>query len=234
MPPPPAADVVAWYDFSNWSGLGGLPGAGGNVVLAGDASRLGVGAGVFWRLNRVVAGDYVRIVLQGGDSICYRVDWNKIASFSEVAYEDILAATNPEYLTLITGAQSPDERRIVSARIASCGAEPTLTPTRTPLAGHHKLKIVAENLKFTIVEGGTVPLGIHTVDYNVDHRDAGIQHTIAFYDTQGNELIASEPVVGPQVAWGGAFGVGPPQPPGTYTFRCAIHPQMTGTLNVVP
>ena len=104
----------------------------------------------------------------------------------------------------------------------------------TELWRAHILKIVAEDLQFTIVEGGVVPLGTHTVDYRIDHRDAGVTHTIAFYDTTGRRLIASQEVVGPQQGWSGAFGVGPPQPPGQYTFRCSIHPQMTGEVTVLP
>jgi plastocyanin len=231
MPNPPNKDTVAWYDFSAWPGLGGLPGVGGNVVLAGDSGRFGEGLGVFWRMGRVTVGDYVKLVLTGARTLCYRVEWKGVVGTSEADFTSITQATASEYVTLISAGSTTEERTITSAARASCGAEPTLTPTPAPPAGHQRLKITAQGLKFTVVEGGTVPPGIHTVDYALQVLDSGIQHTIAFYDTAGRELIASEPFEGPTTA-SGAFGVGPPQPPGTYTFRCSIHPEMTGRILV--
>lgn len=231
MPNAPNKDTVAWYDFSAWPGLGGLPGAGGNVVLAGDSGRFGEGLGVFWRMGRVTAGDYVKLVLTDARTLCYRVEWTGVVGTSEADFTSITQATASEYVTLISAGSTLAERTITSAARASCGAEPTLTPTPAPRTGHHRLKLTAQGLTFTIVEGGTVPAGIHTVDYTLQVLDSGIQHTIAFYDTTGKELIASEPFEGPTTA-SGAFGVGPPQPPGTYTFRCSIHPEMTGSILV--
>jgi plastocyanin len=233
MPNPPNKDTVAWYDFSGWPGLGGLPGAGGNIVLAGDAGIPGQGFGVFWRMGRVTTGDYVKLDLNDGRTLCYRVEWKGIISTDNVDFTAVTQATASEYVTLISAASTKSERVITSAARASCGAEPTLTPTPAPLAGHQRLKITAEGLKFTVVEGGTVPLGIHTVDFTVQVLDSGIQHEIVFYDTTGKELITSGPLDGP-ITGSGAFGVGPPQPPGTYTFRCAIHPEMKGSILVQP
>ncbi|MEX2247289.1 MAG: class F sortase [Dehalococcoidia bacterium] len=229
MPSPPSIDVVVWYDFSMWPGLGGLPGAGGNVVLAGDAIKAG-GSGVFTQLSRVSPGAFVRLVLTTDETLCYQLEFNKFATIEQ--FDQVVQATAEESVTLITGG-TPSNRGVAWGRRATCAAEPAATPTSTPLAGHHKLEMFAEGLRFTISEGGTVPLGTHTVDYSLELRDAGVEHTIAFYDTAGRELIASEPVEGPATL-GGAFGVGPPQPPGQYTFRCSIHPQMTGAITVLP
>jgi hypothetical protein len=91
--------------------------------------------------------------------------------------------------------------------------------------------MAARGLQYVILEGGVVPPGIHTVDFTVELTDPSVQHQISFYDTNGRELIATEPVAGPTLMTG-AFGVGPPQPPGTYTFRCSVYPQMTGSITV--
>jgi hypothetical protein len=236
MPNPPSKDVVAWYDFSNWPGLGGLAGAGGNVVLAGDALLPDGSIGVLSAMQRVTIGDYVKLVLNDGRTLCYRVEWKGVLAIANVDFTGITVATASEYVTLISAGATTADRVITSAARASCDAEPALpasSATPAPSAGHHRLKIVAEGLKFKVVEGGTVPLGIHTVDATLEIVDSGIQHQIAFYDTAGRELITFAPLVGP-IAAGGPFGVGPPQPPGTYTFGCLIHPEMTGSITVLP
>jgi hypothetical protein len=233
MPSPHSINEVVWYDFSMWPTLGGTPGIGGNVVLAGDALRPGVGSGVFTSVGRSHIGDYVKMSLTDGEVLCYRVELNKIADATQVDFGDVVSATPEESATLITGAGEAT-RVVVWGRRADCADEPAPRPTPAPPAtptGHYKLKIVAENYRFTVVEGGTVPKGVHTVDFTLELRDAGVKHSITFYDTAGRELIATEPVEGPTTA-AGAFGVGPPQSPGRYTFRCSVHPAMTGFITV--
>jgi hypothetical protein len=239
MPSPPSINDVVWYDFSMWPALGGTPGVGGNVVLAGDALRPGIGSGVFTSLGGAQAGDYVKLSLTDGDLLCYRVEFKKIADTTQVDFAEVVGATPEESVTLITGARE-GARLVAWGRRADCADEPAPRPTPLPraptptpgaLPGHYKLKIVAENYQFTVVDGGTVPKGIHTVDFTLELRDAGVKHSITFYDTAGRELIATEPIEGPTLA-GGAFGVGPPQSPGRYTFRCSVHPAMTGFITV--
>ena len=103
--------------------------------------------------------------------------------------------------------------------------------TPVPPAGHYKLHVVAENYRFTVLEGATVPAFVHTVDVTFDVRDDGIEHSIAFFDPRGIALSFTDPVKGPATV-GTVFGVGPPQPPGRYTFHCEVHPQMTGYIDV--
>ena len=227
MPSPPDLNTAVWYDFSGWPGLGGTPGVGGNVVIAGDAGVQGVGIGPLFKIVRMAAGDFAMIRLTGGETLCYRAEFNKIAPMG--LFDRVTEATAQESLTLITGGTADDNRRVVWGRRVDCAIAPT--PTPSALAGHHKLRIVAERNAFRIVAGGTVPPGRHTVDYEVDVDEAGVSHSIAFYDTTGTELIASEPFEGPTRAYG-QFGVGPPQPPGRYTFRCSVVPGMTGFIDV--
>jgi hypothetical protein len=131
MPPPPSVSDVAWYDFSGFSLLGGSPGDGGNVVLAGDAGRVGVGPGVFWSLALVTPGDYVEIVLTSGE-VCYGVEFNKLASTTEVDWTYLVRATAEESVTIITAGADASSRRVVWGRRTSCAGAPTATPTPTP------------------------------------------------------------------------------------------------------
>jgi hypothetical protein len=126
MPEPTGADVVAWYDFSAFAGIGGLPLAGGNAVFAGDFDRVRVGPGVFFRLGEVQPGEIITLALRDGRSLYYRVEFNKVAS-REIDFANITFATADESATFITaaGAIAPGgypDRRIVWARRVNCSA----------------------------------------------------------------------------------------------------------------
>jgi hypothetical protein len=222
MPSPPTKDEVVWYDFSNYPGLGGLPDKGGNVVLAGDAGRPGLGPGVFAKLGRVAPGDFVRLRLTTGDAACYRVEWNKLATLAEVDLFDVVAATAEESITLITGG-AIGEWRFVWGRRASCAAEPALTPTPAPPPGHHKLKLAIEGRRILVLDGGTVPPDKHTIDYTLEFRDIGVSHIINIFAPNGQAITANEAIEGPTTLFG-VFGRA--DGPGTYQFRCNIHPEM--------
>jgi len=128
MPSAPDRNTAVWYDFAQFPGLGGLPGAGGNVVIAGDAGRVGEGTGIFAKLGRVPPGSFVRLQLTSGGPACYRVEWNKLAS-ATIDFTSIVQATAGESITLISAGRTADERRVVWGRKASCGADPTPTPS---------------------------------------------------------------------------------------------------------
>ena len=235
MPPPPSLTEIVWYDFSIWPGLGGSPASGGNIVLGGDAF-VPAGTGVLARLTDTRVGDYVRMTLMKDEPLCYRVEFNKVADPAVVDFTQIVHATPTESVTLISGA-APTTRRMVWGRRADCSDETPVTPissvrpTPVPPAGHYKLHVLAENYQFTVLEGATVPKGIHTVDVTLDVRDVGVEHSIAFFDPRGIPINSIEPVRGPTTI-STVFGVGPPQPPGRYTFHCTVHPQMTGYITV--
>jgi plastocyanin len=60
-----------------------------------------------------------------------------------------------------------------------------------------------------------------------DNRAAGVSHNVAIYTSDGRALFTGKIVAGPQQV---IYHV-PPLNPGTYRFRCVVHPQqMTGTL----
>ncbi|MEX2246795.1 MAG: class F sortase [Dehalococcoidia bacterium] len=102
MPNPNGPWDVAWYDFSGWPGLGGVPNQGGNIVLAGHVDYINVGPAVFWDLHTLAAGDRVQIVLNDGSIAEYEVVFNKAIGADVAPWEAIVAGTAQESLTLIT------------------------------------------------------------------------------------------------------------------------------------
>jgi len=61
-----------------------------------------------------------------------------------------------------------------------------------------------------------------------DNEDGGVQHNVAIYrdDSAEESLFVGDLIAGPETV---TYEV-PPLDPGTYFFRCDVHPQMNGTL----
>jgi len=103
MPNPDGPTDVAYYDFSQWPLKGGLPGRGGNVVLAGHVDYIRYGPAVFWRLHELEPGDTVTIRLKDGSEVTYQVEFNKVLDSGDAAdWDGIVTATADESITLIT------------------------------------------------------------------------------------------------------------------------------------
>jgi LPXTG-site transpeptidase (sortase) family protein len=102
MPNPNSWDDVAYYDFSQFPDKGGLPGKGGNIVLAGHVDYIRHGPAVFWRLHELAAGDIVTIRLTDGSEINYKIEFNKVLDPNEADWSGIVSATADESVTLIT------------------------------------------------------------------------------------------------------------------------------------
>lgn len=102
MPNPNGPEDVAWYDFSAWDGLGGVPGRGGNVVLAGHVDYINYGPAVFWRLRELAPGDRVQILLNDGTVAEYAIEFSKTVPADEADWTPIVSATADESVTLIT------------------------------------------------------------------------------------------------------------------------------------
>ena len=122
MPSPDGPQDVIWYDFSAIPGLGGRPGAGGNTVLAGHVDYHGYGPAVFWNLRDVKQGDEITLVLADGSEYRYRARSNRIVDPSAMPFNEIVASTPEESLTVITCAgdfdpatHNYDMRRVVWA-----------------------------------------------------------------------------------------------------------------------
>lgn len=115
-----AYDAV-WYDFSNFPGLGGYPGGGGNSVIAGHVDYYGVGPAVFFQLRNVVEGDVIDYYRGDGQRVRYSVSW-----ISDVSPQDnwgsLVSSGRSDVLTLVTCNGSFDytvgaysHRRVVRA-----------------------------------------------------------------------------------------------------------------------
>jgi LPXTG-site transpeptidase (sortase) family protein len=102
MPNPNSWDDVAYYDFSQFPGLGGLPGKGGNVVIAGHVDYIRHGPAVFWRLHELQPGDIVTIEMTDGTKYDYKIEFNKVLDPNAADWSGIVAATADESVTLIT------------------------------------------------------------------------------------------------------------------------------------
>jgi LPXTG-site transpeptidase (sortase) family protein len=102
MPNPNGPEDVAYYDFAQWNDLGGTPGKGGNVVLAGHVDYIRYGPAVFWRLHELEVGDTIEIQMADGTSATYKVEFNKQIDASAADWTPIVEATADESITLIT------------------------------------------------------------------------------------------------------------------------------------
>lgn len=118
MPRVGNASSVAWYDFSQWPGLGGTPGTDhGNVIVAGDYDDLGVPEAVFYRLSELSAGDVIQINTSDGRTLAYEVEFNKVTAVDALDWSEFAAATPEESISLITAAARLNMgRRIVWGR----------------------------------------------------------------------------------------------------------------------
>ncbi len=77
----------------------------------------------------------------------------------------------------------------------------------------------------------TVPAGTN-VTINFDNQDAGVRHNVAVYQDQNaaQTIYKGEVITGPMTT---TYTFTAPSTPGTYFFRCDIHPRtMTGQFIV--
>jgi LPXTG-site transpeptidase (sortase) family protein len=102
MPNPNGPEDAAYYDFSQWPGLGGLPGKGGNIVVAGHVDYINYGPAVFWRLHELEPGDTVDIQMADGSTVTYKIEFNKQIEVGDADWSGIVDATADESITLIT------------------------------------------------------------------------------------------------------------------------------------
>lgn len=103
-------------------------------------------------------------------------------------------------------------------------APPPPAPTSTPSSQPQAITVVARGVQFVSPSLRVAP-GLLTV--TLDNQDIRVPHDVAFSAPGGGEVAATAVVAGPGkgstsfTAW-----------PGTYSFNCTLHPNMTGTLTV--
>ena len=113
MPNPTGPGDVVWYDFSEWDGLGGVPGGGRNAVFSGHvdynhtipwAEASYRGEGVFFSLRLLSPGDVIEVEV-GGNVLQYTVMWTRQieADGPDAEWLPVLSGDVPvDSITLIT------------------------------------------------------------------------------------------------------------------------------------
>ncbi len=97
MDVPEGPATTFWYDLSEWPGMGGVPGTGGNAIFSGHvdiASYLPyadvtyVGQGVFSSLNTLSPGDRIFVDFNG-ETLEYQVVWQRQIAAASNEWGDI-------------------------------------------------------------------------------------------------------------------------------------------------
>jgi plastocyanin len=95
-------------------------------------------------------------------------------------------------------------------------------------AGGTVIDLTAQNIAFqqtSLSAPANTPFTIH-----FDNQDTSTIHNVVIKDSSGAEKFSGDLITGPAQA---DYQV-PALPAGTYTFVCAVHANMTGTLTVGP
>lgn len=120
---------------------------------------------------------------------------------------------------------------VTSTPTATASPTATTSPTATasPTAGTATVNLTAQNLAFNM-STITVPAG-RQVTVNFNNMDNGIPHNFAVYTSAAatTPIFVGNIITGPATTY--TFTA--PSTPGSYFFRCDVHPtQMTGTFIV--
>jgi LPXTG-site transpeptidase (sortase) family protein len=104
---PKDPDLVAWYDFT------AKPGQGSNAVFAGHVDWTVNGrpvTAVFWGLRELDEGDVVRLLLEDGSELGYRVTHNLAIGYDDPNAVEVMYRTPNDVITLIScgGTWVPD------------------------------------------------------------------------------------------------------------------------------
>lgn len=92
--------------------------------------------------------------------------------------------------------------------------------------GGEVVRVVAEGIAFDTAEMALPAQGEAVIAF--DNRDAGIPHNVAIYTGGGDPIFQGEIVTGPTMI---EYRF-PAPAPGSYEFRCDVHPEMQGSVSV--
>ena len=111
---------------------------------------------------------------------------------------------------------------------AAPGASPSAAPSASAGGGSGSapISIVASGIAYTTPSVIAPPNKGFQIAF--DNEDASVQHNVAIKDDAGTELFKGEVFAGVATK---TYDV-PALDPGTYTFYCSVHANMTGTLTV--
>jgi plastocyanin len=119
---------------------------------------------------------------------------------------------------------------ILAALIAGCTSKTPSTPAPGTGAGGNNIDVTAANMAFN-TSTITVSAGAH-VTITFHNNDSGIPHNIAFYTSSAATTVIYQGarITGVSTA---TYTFDAPATPGTYFFRCDVHPTtMTGQFIV--
>jgi plastocyanin len=119
-----------------------------------------------------------------------------------------------------------------SAPVQTTASAATATPTASAMAtaGTGQITLTAKNFAFD-TSTITAPAG-STVTVTFINNDTGAPHNVAFYtdSTARTPIYVGQIVTGPATT---TYTFTAPSQPGTYFFRCDVHPEtMTGSFVV--
>ncbi len=118
----------------------------------------------------------------------------------------------------ILSSQSSSQTTVTNE---SAGLKPTVPNTTAKSPQKIVIGLIAKNIAYN-TSTITVPAGAN-VTVNFDNQDSGVPHNFAVYDTSAakNLIFRGAIITGPKKI---AYNFTAPDKPGTYFFRCDVHP----------
>jgi plastocyanin len=131
-----------------------------------------------------------------------------------------------------TGTTSSSSNTTTSAPVSGTtitGSTPESTSQPSAIGQTTQVTLVSVNYAFDKTSI-TVPAGSH-VQLTLDNQDTGIPHNVAIYTSAAASTVIfkGEVITGPKKI---TYTFDAPTTPGTYYFRCDIHPSMNGAFIV--
>jgi plastocyanin len=132
---------------------------------------------------------------------------------------------------LLSGCGSPatPSAPAEGTTVPSTASGPTLVPgaVTAPPAGDGPLDLTALNIDFE-PKGLVAPAGPVAISFH--NQDNGIPHNVQVNDASGATVYQGEVLTGPSDTQESIGDLAP----GAYTFVCTVHPNMQGTLTILP
>ena len=151
--------------------------------------------------------------------------WAHVATTS-YTFTNVAPGTHTISVELVNNDHTPLEPPVVK-RITVNVSAPSPTPTGAPVT----INLTAQSISFS-PSTITVPAGA-SVTINFNNEDAGVLHNFSLYANSSAPppaLYQGQFITGPATA---VYKFTAPSKPGTYLFRCDIHPTtMTGSFIV--
>jgi len=157
----------------------------------------------------------------------YSVICSQLCGFGHTAMTAPVRVVTAEEFDEWVQEKRPAEQKGPAQGTASAATSASTSP---PPGTHVMIDLMAQNNSFdqnTI----TVPAGV-MVMISFDNRDKGVPHNFAVYRTPEarEQIFAGQIIVGPRRI---TYSFMAPETPGSYFFRCDVHPKtLTGTFVV--